>query len=199
MEQETKENNNIKCESVEQIVGWKYALNAARRTVGKEPLKKGPSDKWKAKMLLAEHSPIRLVQYRWTWTDIPQWVTVHYVRHHIGCEKFVSTQRIDRTGSEIPRDEHLQGEKNNMDMVANAQEIINISKVRLCSKASKETRYAWNQMLNKLKDIDPVLVSKCVPTCVYRGFCPELKTCGFVNTEKFKKDREEYINKYIND
>ena len=196
----TKENEeNIKCESIEQIVPWKYALNAARRTVGKAPLDKEPSDKWKAKMLLAEHSPIRLVQYRWTWTDIPQWVTVHYVRHHIGWEKFVSTQRTDRTGSEIPRDEHLQGERNNMDMVANAQEIINISKVRLCSKASAETRYAWKQMLNKLNDIDPILVSKCVPTCVYRGFCPELKTCGYVNTENFKKAREEYINKYVND
>lgn len=44
-------------------------------------------------MLLAEHSPIRLVEYEWTWGQIPQWVTVHFVRHHIGCEKFVHTQR----------------------------------------------------------------------------------------------------------
>ncbi len=171
---------------------WTRALDAARRTVGKEPLDKEPSDKWKAKMLLAEHSPIRLVEYEWTWAEMPQWVTVHFVRHHIGCEKFVHTQRTDRTGSEIPRNEHLQGELNEMDMTANAQSIMNISHVRLCSCASKETREAWKLMLDELKKIDPILASKCVPTCVYRGFCPELKSCGYCNTENFKQALNEY-------
>ena len=171
---------------------WSRAFDAARRTVGKEPLDKEPSDKWKAKMLLAEHSPIRLVEYEWTWTEIPQWVTVHFVRHHIGCEKFVHTQRTDRTGSEIPRKEHLQGELNEMDMTANAQSIMNISHVRLCSGASKETREAWKLMLDELKKVDPILVSKCVPTCVYRGFCPELKCCGYCNTENFQQALNEY-------
>lgn len=185
-------NNDIEVERVDNLVPWNSALNAARRTVGKKRKENEPSDTWKSKMLLAEHSPIRLVQYGWTWKQMPQWVTVHYVRHHIGCEKFVHTQRTDRTGSDIPRNEHLQGELNEMDMVANAQEIINISKVRLCSKASKETRHAWKLFLDKLKEKDPVLVSKCVPTCVYRGFCPELKCCGYVFTDKYKKQLEEY-------
>lgn len=56
---------------------WKRALNAARRTVGKAPLDKEPSDKWKDSILFAEHSPIRLVEYRLSWTGIRQWVTVH--------------------------------------------------------------------------------------------------------------------------
>lgn len=56
---------------------WKRALNAARRTVGKKPLDKEPSKSWEAKMLLAEHSPIRLVEYDITFEDIKQWVTVH--------------------------------------------------------------------------------------------------------------------------
>lgn len=42
---------------------WKRALNAARRTIGKEPIDKEPSKNWEAKILLAEHSPIRLVEY----------------------------------------------------------------------------------------------------------------------------------------
>lgn len=190
---ETKQQISLDVTRMEQWVGWNKALNAARRTVGKEPLDdKEPSDKWKATMLLAEHSPIRLVQYAWTWAQIPQWVTVHYVRHHIGCEKFVHTQRTDRTGSAIPRNEHLQGELNEMDMVSNAQEIINISKVRLCSKASPETRAAWKKVLNKIAEIDPILVSKCVPTCIYRGFCPELQCCGYVFTDEYKQRLEEY-------
>lgn len=98
----------------------------------------------------------------------------------------------DRTGSQIPRGEHLQGELNEMDMTANAQEIMAISRVRLCNCASKETREAWTSMLQELKKIDPVLVSKCVPTCVYRGFCPELKCCGYANTHQFHEAVEKY-------
>ena len=47
--------------TVTQETSWKRALNAARRTIGKEPLDKEPSKSWKAKILLAEHSPIKLV------------------------------------------------------------------------------------------------------------------------------------------
>ena len=62
---------------VEQVTSWTRVLNAARRTIGKELLSKEPSDSWKAKMLLAEHSPIRLLEYDWSWSKIRQWVTAH--------------------------------------------------------------------------------------------------------------------------
>ena len=62
---------------LEQITSWKRVLNAARRTIGKEPLDKEPTDSWKAKILLAEHSPIRLLEYEWTWEQIRQWVPAH--------------------------------------------------------------------------------------------------------------------------
>ena len=41
---------------------WKRALNAARETIGKEEINKEPTKKWWASILLAEHSPIRLVE-----------------------------------------------------------------------------------------------------------------------------------------
>lgn len=185
----------MKVKQVTQIGGWKRVVNAARRTVGKDPIDHEPSDKFKKKILLAEHSPIRLLEYDWSWDDIRQWVTVHLVRHHEGCEKFVHTQRTDRNPklAGLSRDELPQGLPNDMDMTANAQAIINISRKRLCSCASKETREAWIAFLEKLKDIDPILVSKCVPECLYRSFCPEFdRCCGYVNTEKFKKDLEQY-------
>lgn len=56
---------------------WKRALNAARKTVGKNRLEKEPSDGWKGWMLLAEHSPIRLVEYDLSYEGIRQWVSVH--------------------------------------------------------------------------------------------------------------------------
>ena len=184
--------------NLEQVTSWKRVLNAARRTIGKNQLNKEPSDSWKAKMLLAEHSPIRLLEYDWSWGDIRQWVTAHLVRHHEGCEKFVHTQRGDRRkileDYEVEtRDELPQGALNDMDMTANAQALINISRKRLCNCASKETREAWTQVKEAIAEIDPILASKMVPECLYRGFCPEfMNPCGYSKTEKYKKDLEKY-------
>lgn len=184
--------------NLEQVTSWKRVLNAARRTIGKDQLNKEPSDSWKAKMLLAEHSPIRLLEYDWSWGEIRQWVTAHLVRHHEGCEKFVHTQRGDRRkiledyGVET-RDELPQGALNDMDMTANAQALINISRKRLCNCASKETREAWTQVKEAIAEVDPILASKMVPECLYRGFCPEfMNPCGYSKTEKYKKDLEKY-------
>lgn len=184
--------------NLEQVTSWKRVLNAARRTIGKNQLNKEPSDSWKAKMLLAEHSPIRLLEYDWSWGEIRQWVTAHLVRHHEGCEKFVHTQRGDRRkiledyGVET-RDELPQGALNDMDMTANAQALINISRKRLCNCASKETREAWTQVKEAIAEVDPILASKMVPECLYRGFCPEfMNPCGYSKTEKYKKDLEKY-------
>lgn len=183
-----------------QVTSWKRVLNAARRTIGKEPLDKEPSNSWKAKILLAEHSPIRLLEYEWTWKNIQQWVTTHLVRHHEGCEKFVHSQRGDRRAileeyNVNSRDELPQGALNDMDMTANAQALINISRKRLCSCASRETREAWQQVKAKIAEKDPILASKMVPECLYRGFCPEwINSCGYSRTEKFRKDLEEYRN-----
>lgn len=180
---------------------WKRVLNAARRTVGLKPIAKEPSDLFKRKILLSEHSPIRLLEYDFTWEDIRMWVTTHLVRHHEGCEKFVHTQRTDRNEALklLERDDLPQGLLNDMDMTCNAQAFINISRVRLCNCASKETREAWKLVIEYLKEIDPILAEKCVPNCLYRGFCTEYdprpehnKCCGYVNTEAYKKRLEEY-------
>lgn len=180
---------------MKRVTSWNRALNAARRTVGKKPIEKEPSASWKAKMLLAEHSPIRLVIYEWTWENIKQWVTTHLVRHHEGCEKFVHSQREDRRDLGIPRDDIPQGSLNDMTMTCNAQALINISRKRLCSCASKETREAWKQVKEAIKVIDPIMAEKMVPECVYRGYCPEfLNSCGYSKTEKFQEDLKIYRN-----
>lgn len=173
---------------------WKRALNAARRTVGKEPLDKEPSKEWEAKMLLAEHSPIRLVEYDITVSGIRTWCINHLVRHWLGFIPFVHSQREDRRKLDCPRDELPQGSLNDMDFSANAQALINISRRRLCGCASKETREAWREVIDAVGKIDPVMADKCVPNCVYRGFCPELKSCGYANTEAFQNALKKYRN-----
>lgn len=183
---------------MKKVTLWKRALNAARRTIGKNPLDKEPSNSWKAKMLLAEHSPIRLIEYEWTWSDIMQWVTTHLIRHHEGCEKFVHSQRGDRRAildeyNVSSRNELPQGATNDMDMTANAQALINISRKRLCNCASKETKEAWKQVKEGVRKVDPVMADKMVPECIYRGFCPEfMNPCGYANTEKYQQDLKRY-------
>lgn len=194
---------------------WIRVVNAARRTWGKAPINHEPSDKFKRKILLAEHSPIRLLEYDFTIEGVRQWVTTHLVRHHEGCEKFVHTQRQDineeiekkvesvirvltRAGLNRDgwkeRDYMFQGDGNDMDMTCNAQAFISISRKRLCyGCASKETREAWEVVIAMLKEIDPILAEKCVPECVYRGFCSETdRCCGYVHTKTFEKRLQEY-------
>ena len=173
---------------------WIRVVNAARRTVGKQPIDHEPSNGFKRKILLAEHSPIRLLEYDFTWEDIKHWVTVHLVRHHEGCEKFVHTQRVDRNPelAGMNRDELPQGLPTDMDMSCNAQSFINISRKRLCTRASAETRESWKQVIEFLKEKDPILAEKCVPECVYRGFCPENPSCGYCKTEAYQEALKEY-------
>lgn len=184
-------NNNKLSVTVTQETSWKRALNAARRTDGKEPVDKEPSDNWKAKVLLAEHSPIKLVEYLISFKNLRQWTGVHFIRHEHTLP-FIHSQRGDRRKLECSRDDLPQGEPNDQDFVVNAQTLINISRKRLCRCASKETREAWEMVKEKIAEQDEVMADKMVPNCVYSGFCREMKCCGYVNTDNYKEEIEKY-------
>ena len=170
--------------TVVQETPWSRALDAARRTIGKEPLHKEPSDNWKAKVLLAEH--------------LRQWVGVHLLRHE-HMLPFIHSQREDRRKLNCSRDELPQGSENDQDFVVNAQTLINISRKRLCRCASKETQEAWRAVKSEITKQDKVMADKMVPNCVYSGFCREFNCCGYVNTEAYKKELESYRRKeYVN-
>lgn len=175
---------------IEVLTKWSSVLNAARTTSGKEPVEKVPSSVWKKKILLAEHSPIRLLLINWRWSDLRYWVSVHFVRHKIGIEHFVKTQRTDRTGISHDRGDLTQDSPVNHECTANAQSLINISRKRLCSKASKETQEAWRMVLDNLSE--PELVSVCVKDCIYRGYCYEMESCGYHKTDAFIRELKEY-------
>lgn len=88
---------------------------------------------------------------------------------------------------------------NDMDMTANAQALINISRKRLCSCASPETREAWKAVIRLIKEQDPILAEKCVPECVYRGFCPEFdRCCGYVHTKEYQERLKIYRDDHKN-
>lgn len=178
---------------VERLTSWAQVLNAARFTQRKEPLQKEPSEKFKKQIIKAEHSPIRCLMFNVDLYDIPYYVSVHLVRH-IHAQPFVSTARPDIDGSQKPREEQKKTDLVNMRLFLNAQELINISKVRLCCKAEKETRNVWKKVIEELSTIEPILAKFCVPSCIYRSSCPEIKGCGYDKTYQFKKDIVEYHN-----
>ena len=153
---------------------WQEVVDDCRATVGKESLGKEPSKSFKRKILLAEHSPIRDISVKWRWRDMPHWVTVHWVRHK--WEKFVQTQRTDRTG--VPRDKLPQDEPQTFTGEANTQALIDTMRKRLCYQASKETREYAKDFKRTLHEVEPEIADVLVPNCVYRCGCPELMACG---------------------
>ena len=154
------------------VIGtWREVADAARTTIRMGAGTKEPTPAWKRRILLAEHSPIRKLLVSW-------------------IEHFVSTQRTDRTGEDRtvkPQDAPVEHE-----CIANASEMMFISRRRLCAQASPETRAAWKMVIDALAEKEPELASCCVPECVYRGFCPEFKSCGYVDTPAYAEAVKRY-------
>ena len=169
---------------------WREVADAARTTIRREEGEGEPSSRWKKRILLAEHSPIRKLCFNWKWIDLPYWVSVHFVRHKFGIEHFVSTQRTDRTGED--RNSKSQDAAVVHECFANAQAVMFISRRRLCGQASPETRAAWKAVVDEIAKKEPEVASCCVPECVYRGFCPEFKPCGYCGTPAWEKAVADY-------
>ena len=175
---------------------WEEVVDDCRATVGKDELGKEPSEKFKRGVLISEHSPIRDLIIRWRWLNMPHWVTVHWARHK--WEKFITTQRSDRTG--IDRTKLPQDEPQNFRGEANAQHLIDTWKKRMCYQASPETREYAEDFKQALSEIEPELASVLVPNCVYRGGCPEMKMCEERVWAKFcawcEKEREVKVQTF---
>ena len=153
---------------------WQEVVDDSRFTVGKEPLGKEPSEDFKKRILIAEHSTIRSISVKWVWESMKHWVTVHWVRHK--WEKFVRTQRSDRTGTN--RDELRQDEPQDFTGEANAQHLIDTWRKRLCYMASDETRQYAEDFKMALHEVEPEIADVLVPNCIYRCGCPEMQGCG---------------------
>ena len=170
---------------------WTRVKNHCRTTVGKNFTENEPGSEFKKKLLLSEHSPIRLLQVDWSWKGIKSWVATHWTRHKWEC--FVSTQRDDRTTTvnqtHQSRDKAPQDTPVNFDGYANAQHLIDTFRKRLCFCASAETRKLAEDLKIELHKLEPEWADVLVPNCLYRCGCPEFNTCGY--WEKFIKDHPE--------
>lgn len=168
----------IKVRITDYDIDWKKIKSACMTTISKEAGPNEPSSVWKRKLLLCEHSPLRRGTISWKWDEIPYCISTHFVRHHEGCEKWVGTSRADRTDIK-DRSERTQMDPVPMEMEANIQALINISKKRLCMCADPLTRKYWIETLKAIREYDEDIYWACVPECVRDGGCPEYSPCGF--------------------
>lgn len=170
------QNKRVPTEITKIDVDWREIKNDCRNTMGKEPTEKDATEGFKKKLLIAEHSPIREGWIKWRWNGIKTWIEGHFVRHFIGVQKFVSTQRSDRTGED--RNKKPQDAPVSLVMNANLQALINMARVRLCYQAAPETRGYMEDLKEEISKVEPEVGAVMVPNCVYRGGCPEFKSCG---------------------
>lgn len=155
---------------------WLFCRQCTLNTVGKTTTKL-PTEEWKVKLLESEHSPIRTLWFGFK-LEIPYWVSVHLVRHKIGVEHFVQSQRDDRNNSDIPRAEKPQGEMVSHIIYMNAQEFMFFARRRLCKQASPETQEVARMMVDAAVAANPEFKTVLVPNCVYRnGKCTEMFPC----------------------
>jgi hypothetical protein len=174
--------NNLKVKIIKVLGDWRDVADACRTTVGLEAGEGEPSLKWKNKMLSSEHSPIRIMNVIAEFEDIPYAISTHFVRHKIGIEHWISTQRNDRTGEDRTLKSQMAPVKYRF--MANLQAIITISRKRMCSSADPVTREAWALFLAELFKVLPEMEAHCLRECEYRGGCTEYKCCGFMKPKE---------------
>ena len=62
---------------------WTRVKNHCRTTVNKSFTDNEPTKEFKKKLLISEHSPIRLLEIDWTWENIKYWVSTEWSRHKL--------------------------------------------------------------------------------------------------------------------
>ena len=152
-------------------VNWQKIKSACMTTISKQAGDKEPSKEWKRKLLICRHSPIRRGTISWKWEHIPYAISTHFARHHEGCEKFIGTERTDRTN--VDREQRSQMNYVPMEMDANINALMNIAERRLCMCADQTTREYFEALVEEIRKYDEDIAWSLVPQCVRCGGCVE--------------------------
>lgn len=175
--------------SFNRLVGPEYMVPVMRATQGNDMYtpKMPKLDTW-YKMILSEHSSDRAVKYRVFVEDIKYYGHVHIIRHNVGVEPHVYSQRDDNgTQLTTDRDNIPQGALINMCLDINVQAIVTMARKRMCHKSHR----VCQDFMKKLKcsliyegdAYDKVLGNLMMPPCSWwRGYCAEPTPCGRVSS-----------------
>lgn len=165
---------------------WHRCKMLALNTIGKRYTGSDVTDEWKRKILRSEHSPIRTLMFTIR-MEVPYWVSVHFCRHKYGVEHYVSSQRNDRQ-SEYDRTKAPQDAMVTHVMDIDAQELIQMARMRLCSQAAPETQVVMLRIRDAVVATNPEFSPFLTPKCIAHGGCNEFSPCGFY---EFCKEAEK--------
>ena len=155
---------------------WEWVKTCTLNTVGKKSVN-APTEEWKKKLILSEHSPLRELWFGIR-MEIPYYVSVHYVRHHIGVNHYIQSQRNDRQ-TNYDRTKAPQDAIVSHIMSVNAQELVFMAHKRLCMQADEYTREVMKEIVRKVVAVCPEFEEVLVKLCKYRnGKCTEFFPCG---------------------
>lgn len=156
---------------------WMKVKQRALVTIGKKAVAP-PDYDWKVKMLRCRHSPIRKLSFSFLITDMPYWLHVELVRHHIGIEKYVKSQRDDRNQSDTPRAKKPQDAPVDMIIDVNAEALLTIMNKRLCGAASFDMQVLMLVIREEVIKTNPEFTRFLVPMCQHIGGCKEFSSCN---------------------
>jgi len=175
---------------------WKRIKNHCRTTDNKDFTENEATETFKKKLLISEHTPIRLLEFDWSWKSIFYWLSTEWSRHKF--EKFISSQRDDRLIDETPRGKKPQDALVNFDGYANMQNIIDAWRKRLCGSSTDEAVELAEDFKVELHETHPLESNVLVPNCIYRAGCPEFSMCqnkyNLSNFIKWAKENNKEIN-----
>lgn len=168
---------------------WMITKLCTLNTVGKTSTTL-PTEEWKHKLIMSEHSPIRTLNFCIKMT-LPYWVSVHFCRHFMGVTHFVQTQRNDRQ-DKYDRDMAPQGQMVTHIIYVNIQELMFMSRRRYCMQAAEYTRKVMHEICRQIEELCPYTVGAFEPMCFYRGGrCTEFYPCGLNKTYKGEDNNEK--------
>lgn len=156
---------------------WMKAKVRALVTTGKKVVNP-PDFEWKVKMLRCRHSPIRKLPFSFYISDMPYWLHVELVRHHVGFQPYVKSQRDDRNNNEVPRGKKPQDAPVNAIIDLNAETLMTLMNKRLCGCATKEMQEFMFTIRKLVIETNPEFDEFLVPMCKYLHECKEFKSCG---------------------
>lgn len=184
--------NNIKVEILRapSEKDWERCYMLALNTMGKKYAGNSITDSWKHKMLKCKHSPIRTLMFTIKMT-IPYYVSNHFVRHKIGIEHYVQSQRNDRQ-TNYDRELAPQSAMVSHIIDVNAEQLMFMSHRRLCGMADATTRYIMTQICKEVEKVNPEFKGFLIPMCEYLHECPEFKSCGYWEAKTIKELSDHY-------
>lgn len=167
---------------------WQRCYMFALNTEGKKYAGTEVTDAWKRRILKAGHSPIRTLMFTIRMT-VPYFVSTHYVRHKIGVEHFVQSQRNDRQ-SNYDRNSAPQDSMVSHIMDITAEELMFMANRRLCGKADETTRYVMTLICKAVEETNPEFEGCFKPMCERLHECPEFKPCGYWKKKNMVKPED---------